>query len=966
MAIATGVMLFGASVAASGPVDAASADGSAALSSQQVFTSPSPVEAPSATKPVSFRDVPATAPNVGPIDALAALGVVKGVNANETRFDPSGVVTRAQLVKVVDVVTGLKAAAYSLITSRTRFKDVPPGRWFTGYVAIAADRGYVKGYGNGRFGPNDPITYAEALAVLVRALGYRAAVHGGYPAGYVAEAGALGLLRGMSIDSSAAPMMRGEMARLLWNALLTRTGRLAPVRRGVVVASPTGQYLLTAMGYTGYWTGASLGSAAAGAGNVLYGGLDGSAMGGALSFARVLDIGGVGYRMEHKYAVVGASSLRDLVGRQVNFIVNSRTGRVAVVIDATPSRDVLHGTVSSANAVSLSLGGVGTEEFATGNQDGALVVHSTTMSPDGVPETSVGGFQGPYLDVGGYAVGVGSAAADLRAGDAVTAVLNSSGRVVSVLDPHASVTVAGAAGVIVQHPSDSSDMLVLSGAATDYSTHGYLLYGPGETPARVTLDGKPAGIGSLKPGMIVQIRVKPGSTGLATSVAASDASVTGELSSLGYADGREALTIGGKSYPASSAPLFLPMPPGAGGISGISSITPASPSTLASLVGMGVTAWLDASGRVAMIMMTPGQFETAAYQSGSPASGVVTVVPPGGGPQSYTLAPGAVQGTAMPFYPGQLVNLNLNAGQAVTKITQNAGAVTELNPVTATDASVLHLPPNIIEVGGVRYYVLPNASAYNVVPGPGGKLVTSMSIPELLKALQTPATVVWIDQTGYVISGIEVAGAATPAPGPELALVTGISGAVGGAALMIDAAGVTSVVRATASGIPSVIPSVDVLSENSDGVVDKISPATASTFPGLSVVSGATKGNAGNGTFTNGTNLVYDGMQLGFRYAGSVRDTGSFTGTWISGSKSSGPGRGFDVLYDTVAVEVPPTTVFWDEQFHTTAITLGELPAGVGVVVFGQEIGNTGTYVADYVIITGKLAWNPASPGSRG
>ena len=46
------------------------------------------------------------------------------------------------------------------------FYDVPAGQWYSDAVAWAVKYGITNGYGDGRFGPNDPIT-REQLAVFL-------------------------------------------------------------------------------------------------------------------------------------------------------------------------------------------------------------------------------------------------------------------------------------------------------------------------------------------------------------------------------------------------------------------------------------------------------------------------------------------------------------------------------------------------------------------------------------------------------------------------------------------------------------------------------------------------------------------------------------------------------------------------------------------------------------------------------
>ena len=48
--------------------------------------------------------------------------------------------------------------------------DVPPNHWAASYISFAATRGWVNGYADGTFRPENPITRAEVAAVTCRLL----------------------------------------------------------------------------------------------------------------------------------------------------------------------------------------------------------------------------------------------------------------------------------------------------------------------------------------------------------------------------------------------------------------------------------------------------------------------------------------------------------------------------------------------------------------------------------------------------------------------------------------------------------------------------------------------------------------------------------------------------------------------------------------------------------------------------
>lgn len=82
-------------------------------------------------------------------------------------FQPNGTVTRAEFIKLVNRTLGFTAE------SAVSFSDVTERDWFHAEVAKAVTAGYAQGSG-GLFRPNQPVTRAEAAAMLARAAGLAA------------------------------------------------------------------------------------------------------------------------------------------------------------------------------------------------------------------------------------------------------------------------------------------------------------------------------------------------------------------------------------------------------------------------------------------------------------------------------------------------------------------------------------------------------------------------------------------------------------------------------------------------------------------------------------------------------------------------------------------------------------------------------------------------------------------------
>ena len=88
------------------------------------------------------------------------------VGTDSTHFSPSMTASRAMIASILWRMEGEPEAE-----ATQPFSDVANGRWYTRAVAWAAEAGVIKGYGGGRFGPNDPITREQLASLLWRYAG---------------------------------------------------------------------------------------------------------------------------------------------------------------------------------------------------------------------------------------------------------------------------------------------------------------------------------------------------------------------------------------------------------------------------------------------------------------------------------------------------------------------------------------------------------------------------------------------------------------------------------------------------------------------------------------------------------------------------------------------------------------------------------------------------------------------------
>ena len=76
---------------------------------------------------------------------------------------PDNEISRAEFVALVNRVAGYQAAGNAVT-----FSDVKAGDWYAGQVAIAVNEGYIGGFEDNTFRPNDSVTRAQAAAIIAR------------------------------------------------------------------------------------------------------------------------------------------------------------------------------------------------------------------------------------------------------------------------------------------------------------------------------------------------------------------------------------------------------------------------------------------------------------------------------------------------------------------------------------------------------------------------------------------------------------------------------------------------------------------------------------------------------------------------------------------------------------------------------------------------------------------------------
>ncbi len=167
----------------------------------------------------AFPDVPDNATQQA-ATLLQSLGIVAGFP--DGSFRPNNTLTRAEFCKMAVILSGVTNV--TPYTRYTTFKDMKASHWALGYVNAAASvKKIIAGFPDGTFRPDIPITYAQAVTILMRLLGYTDADVGpNWPNSYLDTAQAVGLTSGFSYKAEAA-ITRAGGAQLFSRAILGQT-----------------------------------------------------------------------------------------------------------------------------------------------------------------------------------------------------------------------------------------------------------------------------------------------------------------------------------------------------------------------------------------------------------------------------------------------------------------------------------------------------------------------------------------------------------------------------------------------------------------------------------------------------------------------------------------------------------------------------------------------------------------------
>ena len=141
------------------------------------------------------------------VERLNSLEILEGYP--DGTFRPDNTITRAEATAVAVRLLGMGDLG-KVAGDNTQFPDVNEDHWASGVVNIGVANDLIEGYPDGTFKPDEDVSYAETLTILLRVLDYDTSELS-WPYGIITKANVMGLLEVTDFNSND-PAPRGHVA----------------------------------------------------------------------------------------------------------------------------------------------------------------------------------------------------------------------------------------------------------------------------------------------------------------------------------------------------------------------------------------------------------------------------------------------------------------------------------------------------------------------------------------------------------------------------------------------------------------------------------------------------------------------------------------------------------------------------------------------------------------------------------
>ena len=152
------------------------------------------------------------------VEAIQALGIITGDSSGDLNL--SSPVTRAEFVTMMTAASSYKDSIGEG-SGVSLFKDVKSDHWASEYIKLAVEQGWMSGYVDGTFRPDNQITLEEACTALLKMLGYDSStLAGSYPSAQLSKASSVGLRD--DVDAvQGETLTRQDCVMLFYNLLVS-------------------------------------------------------------------------------------------------------------------------------------------------------------------------------------------------------------------------------------------------------------------------------------------------------------------------------------------------------------------------------------------------------------------------------------------------------------------------------------------------------------------------------------------------------------------------------------------------------------------------------------------------------------------------------------------------------------------------------------------------------------------------
>ncbi|MBU3819860.1 MAG: S-layer homology domain-containing protein [Candidatus Faecalibacterium intestinavium] len=146
-----------------------------------------------------------------------------GILSAEMSENLDAAVTRAEFAEMMVAASVYKDSLGEQSAVGTLFSDVTSETVGAQYIRVAVQQGWMSGYTDGTFRPNDPVTLEMACTSALKMLGYKTTdLSGPFPTAQLSKASELGL-RDQITSVQGAAITRAEAAVLMYNTLTAST-----------------------------------------------------------------------------------------------------------------------------------------------------------------------------------------------------------------------------------------------------------------------------------------------------------------------------------------------------------------------------------------------------------------------------------------------------------------------------------------------------------------------------------------------------------------------------------------------------------------------------------------------------------------------------------------------------------------------------------------------------------------------